>query len=75
MNIFKSEPEKDLTETGRLHRKVRLARFVRSLWPDLMKAEPPKTEPAESSEIIALRDSWRSELQIENPYVPLAHRK
>lgn len=48
MNIFKSEPEKDLTEEGRRQLKARLALFVRSFWPDLMKADPPKTEEVTS---------------------------
>ena len=61
MSIFKSETEADLYESCH-QRNARLARFVRSVWPDLMEAEPPKTEPAIP----------QPGLQIDNPYVPLA---
>lgn len=79
MDLGKPEPQKVIHGRSRRESEARLALFVRCVWPKMMEAEPPKTEPTEPAEIVALRDTWRNDLgasgQIVNPYIPLAHRK
>ncbi len=68
----------ELQKMHRSHHRRRVSEmqlFLRDDLPVLLDVEPPKAEPAEPPEIVALRDSWRDELPIVNPYVPLAHRK